>query len=272
MNLTEFKSGQNTAKMPLLFLGHGSPLNAIEENDFVKGFRKISSEIGKPKAILCISAHWETRGTYVTAMEKPQTIHDFSGFPQALYNVQYPAPGSPALAEELKNIVSKTPVEPDYDWGLDHGTWSVIRHIFPLADVPVIQLSLDYGKTPQHHYELAKEVAPLREKGVLIVGSGNMVHNLARIAWERLNDYNFGYEWALEAAGKMKQFILEGDHQSLIDYSRQGEAFRMAIPTPEHYLPLLYTLALKDKNEEIEIFNDKPVAGSLTMTSLKIGV
>ena len=259
----------NTEKMPVLFLGHGSPMNAIEENEFVRGFRNVAKEIPKPNAILCVSAHWETRGTFVTAMDKPTTIHDFGGFPKALFDVQYPAPGSPELAKETKSIVKKTEVGLDEKWGLDHGAWSVIKHLYPQADVPVIQMSLDYYQTPQYHYELAKELAVLRNKGVLIIGSGNMVHNLRMVAWNRLEE-EFAFDWAIEASEKMKKYILSGDHKQLIDFHSQGNAFDLAIPTPEHYLPLLYTLALKEENEKIKLFNDKPVAGSLTMTSLKI--
>ena len=260
-----------TARMPVLFLGHGSPMNAIEENEFVKGFRKLGQEITKPTAILCVSAHWETRGTYVTAMDHPRTIHDFGGFPKELFNVQYPAPGSPDLARETQRLVQKTSVELDDKWGLDHGAWSVIKHLYPDADVPVIQMSLDFTKPPQYHYELAKELASLREKGVLIVGSGNIVHNLRMLAWNQLNKDSYGYDWALEANEKMKQYITSGNHQPLINYSSQGKAFQLAIPTPEHYLPLLYALALKEDNEEVNIFNDKALGGSLTMTSVKIG-
>ena len=261
----------NTEQMPVLFLGHGSPMNAIEENEFVAGFRNIGKELPKPNAILCVSAHWETRGTFVTAMEKPPTIHDFGGFPQALFDVQYSAPGSPELARETKNIVTKTQVGLDDKWGLDHGAWTVIKHLYPNADVPVIQLSLDYYQTPQYHYELARELAVLRRKGVLIIGSGNMVHNLRMVAWDHLNDPEYGYDWALEAREKMKQYILGNDHQALINFRSQGKAFDLAIPTSEHYLPLLYTLALKGEKEEIRLFNDKAVGGSLTMTSVLIG-
>jgi 4,5-DOPA dioxygenase extradiol len=266
-----FASGFSTTDtLPVLFMGHGSPMNAIEENEFVQGFRNMGQSIAKPNAILCISAHWETRGTYVTAMEKPRTIHDFGGFPQALFDVQYPAPGSPALARETAAMVKKTTVGLDERWGLDHGCWSVVKHLYPAADVPVLQLSLDYTQPPQYHYELAKELAGLRKKGVLITGSGNMVHNLGMIAWDKMNTDNYGYDWAIEASAKMKKFILDGDHQSLIDYRSRGKAFDLAIPSPEHYLPLLYILALQEKNEQISLFNDKAVAGSLTMTSLKI--
>jgi 4,5-DOPA dioxygenase extradiol len=260
----------STEKMPVLFLGHGSPMNAIEENEFVAGFRNIGKTIPKPNAIVCVSAHWETRGTFVTAMEKPQTIHDFGGFPQALFDVQYPAPGSPDLAKQTKSLIKKTEVGLDDKWGLDHGAWSVIKHLYPKADVPVIQMSLDYYQTPQYHYELAKELKSLREKGVLIIGSGNMVHNLGMLAWDKLNDDEYGFDWALEARAKMKSFILNGDYQSLINYKSQGKPFELSIPSPEHYLPLLYALALKEENENVTLFNDKAIAGSLTMTSVKI--
>lgn len=259
-----------TEKMPVLFLGHGSPMNAIEENEFVRGFRNIGKDIPKPTAILMISAHWETRGTYVTAMEHPRTIHDFGGFPQALFDVQYPAPGSPALAKETKELIKKVQVGLDDKWGLDHGAWSVVKHLYPNADVPVIQMSIDYTQNAQYHYELAKELAALRNKGVLIIGSGNMVHNLGMISWDKLNTDSYGYDWAIEANDKMKQFILTDNHKELINYRSQGKAWDLAIPSPEHYLPLIYALALKDKNETISFYNDKPVAGSLTMTSVKI--
>jgi 4,5-DOPA dioxygenase extradiol len=262
--------GRTGIKMPLLFVGHGSPMNAIEENEFVDKWRALGSSLPKPSAILCISAHWETKGTFVTAMEKPQTIHDFGGFPKALYEVQYPAPGSPELAKETKKITKKTDVRLDNKWGLDHGCWSVIKNIYPKAEIPVIQLSLDYYQTPQYHYDLAKELAPLRNKGVLIIGSGNIVHNLGMVAWDKLDDNDYGYDWAIEAKERMKKFILDGDHQSLINYKSQGRAFNLSVPTPEHFLPLLYILGLKDENEKVNIFNDKTVAGSLAMTSVII--
>jgi 4,5-DOPA dioxygenase extradiol len=259
----------NTAQMPVLFLGHGSPMNAIEENEFVTGFRHAASEITRPAAILCISAHWETKGTFVTAMSHPKTIHDFGGFPKALFDVQYPAPGSPELAASVKEMVKSTAVGLDDQWGLDHGAWSVIKQMYPAADIPVIQMSLDYSQPAAYHYALAKELSALRSKGVLIIGSGNMVHNLGMVAWDKLSE-SYGYDWALEASEKMKKCILSGDHQPLIDFRSQGRSFDLSIPTPEHYLPLLYTLALKDKNDHVSLFNDKPVAGSLTMTSVRV--
>lgn len=260
----------DTVKMPVLFVGHGSPANAIEENEFVEGWRRTAKTIPKPAAILCISAHWETRGTFITAMEKPVTIHDFGGFPKALYEVQYPAPGSPGLARETKKIIKKTEVLLDEKWGLDHGSWSVIKHLYPEADVPVIQLSLDYSQSTQYHYDLAKELSSLREKGVLIIGSGNMVHNLKMVAWDKL-DSDYSFVWAMEAREKMINYIVSGDHKSLINYKSQGSAFNLSVPTAEHFLPLLYALALKDESDEIGFFNDKTVAGSIAMTSLKIG-
>lgn len=265
------KNFEATEKFPVLFLGHGSPMNAIEENEFVDGFRNIGKTFEKPKAILVISAHWETRGTFVTAMDNPPTIHDFGGFPQALFDVQYPAPGSPKLAHETKRIITKTDVLLDDKWGLDHGAWSVVKHLYPDASVPVIQMSIDYTQPASYHYELAQELASLRHKGVLIIGSGNMVHNLRMVAWDKLNEAGFAWDWAQEAKEKMKNYILDGNHQALIDFRNQGKAFDLAIPTPEHYLPMIYSLALKDKQDDLILFNDNSVGGSLAMTSLKIG-
>ncbi len=264
-------SGGSTTLMPVLFVGHGSPMNAIVENDFVQNWRSLGKTLPKPKAILCISAHWETRGTFVTAMPKPQTIHDFGGFPKALFDVQYPAPGSPEFAKETKRIVSKTNVGLDEKWGLDHGAWSVIKNIYPLADVPVFEMSLDYYQSPQNHYDLAKELSSLREKGVLIIGSGNIVHNLGMVAWDKVNEPEYGYDWAIQANDTFKRLILANNHKELINFSALGKEVQLAIPTPEHYLPLIYALALKKENEPVTIFNDKAVMGSLTMTSVKIG-
>jgi 4,5-DOPA dioxygenase extradiol len=257
-------------KMPVLFLGHGSPMNAIEDNEFVLGFRNVVKTVTKPNAVLCVSAHWETGGTFVTAMEKPRTIHDFSGFPQALYNVQYPAPGSPELANEVKRIIKSTEIGYDFNWGLDHGCWSVMKHLFPNADVPVIQMSLDYEQEPQYHYKLAKELSSLRRNGVLIICSGNLVHNLSLLEWNKLGTTDFGFAWAIEASNKMKEYILSNNHQELINFRNRGKAFNLAIPTPEHYLPMLYALALQGENETATLFNDKIVGGSLSMTSFKI--
>lgn len=274
MKMNEFNNMtspfSSTEKMPVLFLGHGSPMNAIEENEFVTGFRNIGKEIPKPNAILCISAHWETKGTFVTAMELPRTIHDFGGFPKALFDVQYPAQGSPELAKETQRIVQGAEVGLDQKWGLDHGCWSVVKHLYPNADIPTIEMSLDYSLTALSHYELAQELASLREKGILIIGSGNIVHNLRMVEWDKL-DSIYSYEWATEANEKMKEYILDEDYQPLINYQSQGKSFDLAIPSPDHFLPLLYTLALKERNEKVRLFNDEIVAGSLSMTSLKIG-
>jgi 4,5-DOPA dioxygenase extradiol len=229
----------NSTRMPVLFLGHGSPMNAIEENEFVQGFRRIGKDIEKPKAILVVSAHWETPGTYVTAMDMPPTIHDFGGFPQELFDVQYPAPGSPELALLTKEIITSTDVHLDDKWGLDHGAWSVIKHLYPEADVPVIQMSIDIRQPPAYHYALAKELALLRHKGVLIVGSGNMVHNLHMVSWQHLNSVGYAYDWAREVDETIKEHLRSGNHNPLIEYHNQGKAFQLAIPTPEHYLPML---------------------------------
>ena len=257
-----------TDKMPVLFLGHGSPMNAIQETEFSKGWKTIGQSLPRPNAIICISAHWETKGTFVTAMEKPKTIHDFGGFPQELFDVQYPAPGSPQTAMDTKKSITKTEVGMDQQWGLDHGCWSVVKHLYPKADIPVIQLSLDYTKSPQYHYELAKELSDLRKKGILIIGSGNMVHNLGIIDWQHQDT---GFDWAIEANTTMKNLITNGDFTPLINYSAQGKAFQLSIPTPEHYLPLLYTLGLKEEKEDLSFFNDKTVMGSISMTSVMIG-
>lgn len=261
---------ENTEQMPVLFLGHGSPMYAIEVNEFSRKWDELGNTLPTPNAILCISAHWETKGTFVTAMQKPATIHDFGGFPQVLFDVQYPAPGSPGLARETKNIITKAEIGLDEKWGLDHGCWSVIRHLYPNADIPIIQLSLDYYQTPQYHYDLANELSSLRKKGVLIIGSGNMVHNLGLVAWDKLNSVGYGFDWAIEANEKMKKYILSDDHKQLINFRSQGKAYDLAIPTPEHYLPLLYSLALKEDDEKVTLFSDKIVAGSLSMTSLII--
>jgi 4,5-DOPA dioxygenase extradiol len=255
-----------TEKMPLLFLGHGNPMNAITDNEFTRGWQQVGKSFPKPNAVLCISAHWETNGTFVTAMEKPKTIHDFGGFPQELYEVQYPAPGNPQLAGETKHVITKTPVALDHEWGLDHGCWSVIKHLFPKADVPVIQLSLDRSKPAQWHYELAKELSSLRNKGVLIVGSGNVVHNLGMANWDEAG----GFDWAVEANDRIKKLVEANNHQPLINYTAMGREMKLAVPTPEHYLPLLYVLGLKEERENVSFFNDKTELGSISMTSVKI--
>lgn len=253
--------------MPVLFIGHGSPMIAIEESIFTKGLEAIAKELPKPRAIVCISAHWETRGTFVTSMAHPRTIHDFGGFPCELYKQQYPAPGDPILAEEIRHLVRSVQVGEDYDWGLDHGCWSVLKYLFPLADVPVVELSLDYAKPASFHYTLAKELSFLRKEDIMIVASGNIIHNLRAIDWQHINRPHYGYDWAIKVHDEMIGKIVAGDHQSLIDDMGRNREYHLAIPTPEHYIPLLYALAFQEQNDRLTIFNDSIVGGSLDMTS-----
>lgn len=270
LNVLSSSLPKNGQKMPVLFVGHGSPMNGIETNQFTETWMELAKQIPLPKAVLCISAHWLTKGTHITAMEHPKTIHDFGGFPQALFDVQYPAPGNPALAAETKEMIKSTNVGLDHDWGLDHGTWSVVKKMYPDATIPILQLSIDYYKPGQYHYDLAKQLNGLREKGVLIIGSGNMVHNLGMVDFNRINE-EFGFDWANEMNQIFKTKILNHDHASLINWQNLGKAAALAIPTPDHYFPLIYTLALQNKNDEITFFNDKAVSGSLTMTGVKFG-
>lgn len=260
------KNSGTTPKMPVLFVGHGSPMNAIEDNEFSRAWAALGSAAPRPRAILCISAHWETDGTRVTAMPKPKTIHDFGGFPSELYNKQYPADGSPAWAQTTCETIHSAHIEPDLTWGLDHGTWSVLCRMFPAADIPVFQLSLDRKLTPRRHYELGRELAPLREKGLLIIGSGNIVHNLSMLQWT-----DKPYDWAVEFDATAKALIEKQDHDALIHYDRLGSQAALAIPTNEHYLPMLYTLGLQDKNESLTFFTEKVVLGSISMRGFKIG-
>ncbi len=257
-----------TERMPVMFVGHGNPMNAISDNSITQGWHDAALSLeNAPKAVLCISAHWETKGTYVTAMETPRTIHDFYGFPQALFDVQYPAPGSPELAKFVSEEVKSTSVLLDHEWGLDHGTWSVLVKMFPEAKIPVFQLSLDYTKDAQYHYDLAKELAFLRDKGVLIVGSGNVVHNL-RMA--RFDENPPAYDWALEFDATVKSLVENRDHNELINYQNLGSSATLSIPTPEHYLPLLYTLALQGNKEVASFFNEEMAFGSGSMRSIII--
>ena len=253
-------------KLPVLFVGHGSPTNAIEDNEFSRAWSDAGKTLPKPRAILCISAHWETAGTCVTAMEKPKTIHDFSGFPQPLHDMQYPAPGSPALAQLARTSIRKAEVRLDHDWGLDHGAWSVLCRMFPDADIPVVQLSLDRARKPAFHYQLGRELRGFRNKGVLILGSGNIVHNLGRLVWR-----DTAHDWALEFDEVMKGLMLSGDHDSIIHYQRLGESALLSVPTNEHFLPLLYVLALQEAEDEIKFFSDRVTLGSISMRSLWIG-
>ncbi|MGE5224240.1 MAG: 4,5-DOPA dioxygenase extradiol [Omnitrophica WOR_2 bacterium] len=252
--------------MPVLFIGHGSPMNAIENNPFSRAWIEIGKCLPEPRAILCISAHWETSGVKVTAMDQPETIHDFGGFPQELFQYQYPAPGSPELARLVQRTIQIAPVALDESWGLDHGTWSVLCRLFPGAGIPVIQLSLDQSEPPEFHYALGKELTSLRKRGILIVGSGNIVHNL-RMAFFQVE----GYDWAIEFDDQIRRLILSGEHDPMIQYDSLGPASRLAIPTNEHYLPLLYTLALQEKDDQVQFFAEQVAYGSLSMRSFKIG-
>ncbi len=252
--------------MPVLFVGHGSPMNAIEDNEFSRAWAEVGRSLPIPRAILCISAHWEANAAQVTAMERPRTIYDFYGFPQALYETSYPAPGSPELARLVQETAQGRPVQLDTGWGLDHGTWSVLCRMYPEARIPVVQLSLDRGLTPQAHYELGRELRSLRRKGVLIVGSGNIVHNLRRMVWQ-----DNAYDWALEFDETMRRLILAGDHAAIIDYPKLGQAARLSIPTNEHFLPLLYTLALQESHDTLRFFAEKVSLGAISMRSVQIG-
>ncbi len=254
--------------MPALFVGHGSPMNGIEDNEFSRNWAQLAKEIPEPQAVLVVSAHWYTDSTKITAMESPQTIHDFYGFPKELFAIEYPAPGSLVLAEETKALITHTHVELDHDWGLDHGTWTVVRHMYPDAKIPVLQLSIDYRQHPLWHYDLGKELQGLRRKGVLIIGSGNMVHNLRMISWKMID--GGGYDWAYDMNDTFKSLIQKREHKTLVQYDQLGAAAILAIPTPEHYLPMLYTLGLQGDKEDVTFFNDKLVGGSLNMTSFKI--
>ena len=268
MALPQPDFAESAAKMPALFIGHGSPMNAIEDNEFCQAWMEAGRSLPRPQAILCISAHWETSGTQVTAMERPRTIHDFGGFPPALYAQQYPAPGSPALAQLVQETVKNVGIGLDASWGLDHGAWSVLTRMFPQADIPVVQLSLDATQPPAFHYALGQALRPLRNRGILIVGSGNIVHNL-RAA--RLDDEHGAYDWAREFDETARRLIMAGDHQALVNYQRLGQSARLAIPTDEHYLPLLYVLGLQEPDEEVRFFAERIVYYALSMRSLQIG-
>ncbi len=257
-------------KMPILFIGHGSPMNAIEDNIFTKNFSNMASKIDRPKAILCISAHWVTKGLKVTAMDKPRTIHDFYGFPEDLYQIDYPANGDINLAKEIRKSLSPYDVKLDKDWGLDHGTWSILKYMYPDALIPVVQLSLDYSMKTQEHFDLAKKLSHLRSEGILIIGSGNIIHNLSEVDFNNMDTLNYSFDWAKRIHKTLNMSILSGDYKKLINYDKEGEDFMLAIPTPEHFWPLIYILGLKEVDDIIELWNDTLVGGSLSMTALKI--
>ena len=258
-----------TERMPVLFVGHGNPMNAIEDNIYHRKWQELGKQLPHPKAILSISAHWLTPQTRVTAMERPKTIHDFGGFPKQLFDQEYPAPGTPDLAAATRALVTHTTVQNDLAWGLDHGTWSVLLPMFPNADIPVYQLSIVYEQPPSYHYEIGKQLNALRDKGVLIMGSGNIVHNLSRVDW---NGTGQVYDWAQEFDTKIKDWMDKGDHTSVLNYQKiMGSLADMAHPSNDHFLPLFYVLGLQQKNEQIRYFNDKFDMGSISMRSMIIG-
>ncbi|WP_353159464.1 4,5-DOPA dioxygenase extradiol [Myroides odoratus] len=252
--------------MPTLFIGHGSPMNAITDTVFSQNWHSLGQSLPTPKAILVISAHWLTQGSAITAMDFPETIHDFSGFPQPLFDVSYPAPGAPSLAVETQQLVQPFDLHLDHDWGLDHGTWSITKHMFPQANIPVLQLSIDYYKPLDYHYQLALQLRELRKKGVLLIGSGNMIHNLRLLSWDQMEN-NYGFDWAIDINAVLQQAIADHDFKRLLDYEKLHPHITLAIPTLEHYIPMLYNLGLKDKKDELMFFNDAYVGGSLSMTS-----
>jgi len=264
-----------TPKMPVLFIGHGSPMNIIEDNSFTRSLADRGKRLPRPRAIMVISAHWLTDGTFVGCMERPKTIHDFSGFPRALYAKQYPSPGTPAEAEFVTGLVRKAAVRCRSDWGIDHGAWSVLLHLFPKADIPVFQLSLDYSfndwhpKPLEHHYGLAKELAPLRERGVLIIGSGNIVHNLGLIDFGNKDAEPFG--WARDFDGQVRAALLDGNDGALVRYEGMGPSASLAVPTLDHYLPLLYAIALRETNEPLAFIHEGFQHASISMRCFQIG-
>lgn len=267
MNLQSLKTLSNTfpvtPPMPVLFIGHGNPMNAIETNNFSKTWQTLGNTLPIPHAILCISAHWETRGTHVTISENPKTIHDFGGFPESLYQVQYPAPGSRSLAITTQALLSPHQITLNHEWGFDHGCWSILNHLYPLANIPVIQLSLDRHLSPEEHIKLAPHLQELRTKGVLIIGSGNIVHNLRLM---NFHHHETAYDWAIEANHIIKTWIYNRNLSALCSYNSQGIALNKSIPTPEHFLPLLYTLGATKPNEATAVFNDTITLGSIAMT------
>ena len=255
--------------MPAIFFGHGNPMNALYQNAWTEGWASIGREIPRPAAILCISAHWFIPETAVTVMERPRTIHDFGGFPQELFEYQYPAEGSPELADRVCNLLQPTEVKMDKRWGLDHGTWSVLGHVFPAADIPVVQLSIDETQPAEFHYCLARKLAPLRDEGVLVIGSGNLVHNLHTYAWGR--HVPEPLDWAQRFETTARAMIESGNHEPLIDYELLGKDALLSAPTPEHYLPLVYILALQRDGEPVSFPVEGFDGGSISMLSVQIG-
>jgi len=259
-------------KMPVLFVGHGSPMNVLDkENPFNQNLSLITQKFVKPKAILMISAHWYSSRLQVTSSERPEMIYDFYGFPEELSQVQYPAPGSPELAEQVRLLLQPENVELNPTRGFDHGAWAVLKFLYPDADIPVVQLSLNRLQPALWHFNLAKKLAALREQGVLIIGSGNIVHNLRAISWEHINQIGAGYDWAYAFRDHINHAMTTQNNEELVHYEQFGEGAVLSVPTPDHYLPLLYVMALREPEEKVAFFNDDLIAGSLSMTSVLVG-
>ncbi len=255
--------------IPAIFFGHGNPLNALARNAYTEGWSAIGKSIPRPQAVLCVSAHWYVSVTAVTAMSKPRTIHDFGGFPRELYQVKYPAPGSPEQAQRIRELLAPVSVEMDASWGLDHGTWSVLCHVFPRADIPVVQLSIDETRPPEFHYELGKRLSPLRDEGVLIIGSGKLVHNLHTYAWGRHEVEPF--DWAVRFEKQAREFLREANDTPLVHHESLGRDAMLAAPTPDHYLPLLYVMGLRRKGEVVSFPVEGFDGGSISMLTVQIG-
>jgi len=254
--------------MPVVFFGHGSPMNTLDRNQYTEAWRRVGESIPTPKAILCVSAHWYTEGTAVTAMSRPKTIHDFYGFPQALFEVQYPASGDPKLASRVRELLAPLDVGLDESWGLDHGTWSVLKHAYPKADVPVLQLSIDGTRPAKFHYETGRRLAPLRDEGILVAGSGNVVHNLRLMR----RDGGQGFDWAVRFNERIREALATRDHRTLVDFEKLGEDARLSVPTPEHYLPLLYVAGLQGADESMAFPVDGYDLGSISMLTAAVGL
>lgn len=269
MASVECKGCDMAEPMPAVFFGHGNPMNALATNAYSLGWRSISDLLPRPRAVLAVSAHWYVPGTAVTAMAAPRTIHDFGGFPQELYHVQYPAPGDPSLAERVQVLLAPLSVESDRGWGLDHGTWSVLRHVFPAGDIPVVQLSIDETQPPRFHYEVGRRLGPLRDEGVLVVGSGNLVHNLHAYAWGR---HGVGpLDWAVRFETQARSLLLAGEDQPLVDYESLGRDALLAVPTPDHYLPLLYVMGLRREGDPVAFPVEGVDGGSVSMLTVRVG-
>ena len=262
---------QTSPRMPAIFFGHGSPMNALEDNAYTRTWEQLGKSIPKPRAILAVSAHWYTSGTAVTAMTAPRTIHDFGGFPQALFDLRYPAPGDPALAARVGQLLAPLPVRLDQEWGLDHGTWSVLVKMYPEADVPVVQLSIDATQPNTFHYALGQRLAALREEGILVIGSGDVVHNLRTMKWSNNGDNNAAYDWAARFNDAVRDCLLRGDTARLIDYTQWGQDAVLSVPTPEHFLPLLYIAGTRQDDEPISIAVDGMEMGSISMLTAVVG-